>query len=92
MAVRVRNKGQVTIPAEVRAAAHIQEGTLVEFSVTDKGILMSPKVQVLVDPEDAWFFSPEWQAQHREAVAELERGEGEVDESTEDFLDTLDKG
>lgn len=91
MAVRVRNKGQVTIPADVREAAHIEVGTLVEFSVTDKGILMRPKVQVLVDPEDAWFFSPEWQEKHRQALAELEHGEGEVYESSEDFLDALDK-
>ena len=88
----IRGKGQVTIPAEVREAAQMDEGTVVEFKITDDGVLMQPKVQVLVDPEDAWFYSADWQERHREAVAEIERGEGELDESAEDFLSALDKG
>jgi len=87
----VRNKGQVTIPAEVREAAQLDEGTLVEFTVTDDGVLMKAKVQVLVDPKDAWFYSPAWQESHREAVGQIERGEVEPDGSTEDFLGALDK-
>lgn len=50
---------------------------------------MQPKVQLLMDPEDAWFYSAEWQERHREAIAEVERGEGELHESTEDFLAAL---
>lgn len=88
----VRNKGQVTIPVEVRQAAQIEEGTVVEFTVTNAGVLMQPKVQVLVDPDDAWFYSSEWQQVHRQAVAELERGEGTFHKSTEEFLSALDKG
>jgi AbrB family looped-hinge helix DNA binding protein len=87
----VRNKGQVTIPAEVREAAHLDEGTLVEFTVTEDGVLMKAKVQVLVDPEDAWFYSPAWQKRHREAIGQVERGDVEPDGSTEDFLGALDK-
>lgn len=88
----VRSKGQVTIPADVREAARIGEGTVVEFTVTDNGVLMQPKVQVLVDPEDAWFYSSAWQERHREAVAAIARGEGESHESSEDFLNALDQG
>jgi AbrB family looped-hinge helix DNA binding protein len=88
---RIRNKGQITIPAEVREAARVDEGTVVEFTVTDTGILMEPKVQVLVDREDAWFYTPEWQKRHREAVEQVEGGKGELHESTGDFLDSLDR-
>jgi AbrB family looped-hinge helix DNA binding protein len=88
---KVRNKGQVTIPAEVREAAQLEEGTVVEFTVTPDGVLLKPKVQVLVDPEDAWFYSSAWQERHREAVTQIERGEGAVHESTDDFLTALDQ-
>lgn len=87
----VRNKGQVTIPASVREAFDIAEGTIVEFTVTDEGVLMKPKIEVLVDPADAWFYSSAWQKEHRAAVAELERGEGEAHESGDAFLGALDK-
>ena len=91
MAVKIRGKGQVTIPAHVREAAQLAEGTVVEFVVTDAGVLMQPKVEVLVDPEDAWFYSPEWQTTHGAAVAELDLGGGTVHKSDEDFLDALSK-
>jgi AbrB family looped-hinge helix DNA binding protein len=87
----VRNKGQVTIPADVREAAHLEEGTIVEFTVTDDGVLMKAKVQVLVDPEDVWFYSAAWQERHREAIGQVERGDVEPDGSTKDFLGALDK-
>jgi len=89
MAVKVRGKGQVTIPAHVREAAHLTEGTVVEFVVTDAGVLMQPKVEVLVDPEDAWFYGEEWQTTHGAAAAELDRGEGTAHKSDEGFLDAL---
>ncbi len=87
----VRNKGQVTIPAEVREAAQLDEGTLVEFTVTEDGVLMKAKVQVLVDPEDAWFYSQAWQKRHREAIGQVERDDVKPDGSTEDFLGALDQ-
>ncbi len=84
----VRGKGQVTIPSEVRAAARIEEGTVVELTVTEDGVLMRPKV--LVDADDAWFFSAAWQSGERTATAELEAGEGIVYESEDAFLSSLD--
>ena len=85
---RVRQKGQVTIPTEVREAAHIDEGTVVEFRVVDDGVLMKPKT--LVDAQDAWFWSPAWQEGEREATAQFEAGEGQTYGSDEEFLAALD--
>ncbi len=42
------------------------------------------------DQQDAWFFSPAWQAGEREASAELAAGEGTVHQSEDDFLASLD--
>ncbi|MDG7016436.1 MAG: AbrB/MazE/SpoVT family DNA-binding domain-containing protein [Nitrososphaerota archaeon] len=38
--VRVKRKGQVTIPVEVREALGIQEGSVLEVRVDGKGIVM----------------------------------------------------
>lgn len=66
---KVRSKGQVTIPSEIREQAQIEEGTILDFVVTDAGILMRPKL--VVDAEDAWFWSKAWQEGEREAEAEM---------------------
>ena len=46
----VREKGQVTIPAHVRRAAHIDEGAVLEFELVPEGVLIRP-VRVVDDVE-----------------------------------------
>lgn len=42
LAVRVQEKGQVTIPLEMRRRLGLKKGDLVTFVETDKGILIQP--------------------------------------------------
>ncbi len=42
LAVRVQEKGQVTIPLEIRRRLGLKKGDLVTFVETDKGILIQP--------------------------------------------------
>jgi hypothetical protein len=42
------------------------------------------------DPDQAWFWSPEWQAAEREAEADLAAGRVERFDSAEAFLASLD--
>ncbi len=42
LAVRVQEKGQVTIPLEIRRRLGLKKGDLVAFVETDKGILIQP--------------------------------------------------
>jgi len=85
--VRVRGKGQLTIPPEIRAAAHLEEGDPVEFEVVEDGILLRPKK--VIDASQAWFWTPEWQAKEREADEDIAAGRGERFESDEEFLAAL---
>ena len=84
----VRKKGQVTIPAAVRKAAHLEEGDLVEVEMTTEGILLRPRK--LIDATQAWFWTPAWQAGVRVAAEELEAGRGERFETGEDLLSALE--
>ncbi len=40
--VKVRRAAQITLPREIRQAAHLEEGDYLEAKVTDSGILLRP--------------------------------------------------
>lgn len=41
---KIRDRGQLTIPAEVRRAAELDEGAVVEFEVVEEGVLLRPQI------------------------------------------------
>src|SRR5438874_8209305 len=83
----LRAKGQLTLPEEIRAAAQLQEGDLLEAEITEDGILLRP--QKVIDATQAWFWTPEWQAGEREADGQEAAGLGETFNSGEEFLAAL---
>jgi antitoxin PrlF len=84
----MRKKGQLTIPADIREAAHLEEGDPVEVELTAEGILIRPRK--IIDATQAWFWTPTWQAGEAEAAAEIARGDARVFESGDDFLASFD--
>jgi AbrB family looped-hinge helix DNA binding protein len=83
----LRAKGQLTLPEEIRAAARLEEGDLLEAEITEEGILLRP--QKVIDATQAWFWTPQWQQGEREADADLAAGRAQTFNSGEDFLDAL---
>ena len=83
----VRGKGQITIPTDVRKAAHLEEGDPVEVEIVPEGILIRP--HKVIDATQAWFWTPAWQAGEREASEQLARGEVREFASGEEFLAAL---
>ena len=86
---RVRGKGQITLPREIRDAAHLEEGDPIEFEITAHGILMRPKK--VIDASQAWFWTPEWQAGEREADADIAAGRVTTYLTAEEFLASLEE-
>lgn len=86
--ITVRRNGSVTIPADIRRAARLAEGDVLEVEMTSDGILLRPKK--VIDPTQAWFWEPAWQAGEREADAEAAAGGGERFESDAEFLAALE--
>jgi len=84
----VRAKGQVTIPADIRQAARLEEGDPVELEIVADGILLRP--MKLIDASQAWFWTPEWQEGERQADAEIAAGLGMRFESDEEMIAFLD--
>src|SRR5262249_1298058 len=50
--VKVKEKFQITLPAELREALHLAVGDLLEATIQDNVIVLKPKV--VVDREEAW--------------------------------------
>ena len=64
----VTAKGQITLPDDVRRAAHLEVGDLLDAEITAEGILLRP--QKVIDSSQAWFWTSNWQAGEREADAD----------------------
>jgi AbrB family looped-hinge helix DNA binding protein len=85
----VRSKGQITLPREVREAAHLEEGDPVEVVVVDEGILLRPKK--VIDSTQAWFWTPSWQGGEAEAEADIAAGRVSIFKSDDEFLASLNE-
>jgi antitoxin MazE len=69
----LRNKGQVTVPQEIRNLLGAVEGDDLLFSTDDAGRVMISRAQT-IDPDQAWFWNERWQRMEREAQADLDSG------------------
>ncbi|MFZ6003335.1 MAG: AbrB/MazE/SpoVT family DNA-binding domain-containing protein [Actinomycetota bacterium] len=83
----LRAKGQLTLPEEIRSAAHLEEGDLFDAELTDEGILLRPRK--VIDATQAWFWTTEWQAGEREADADRAAGRVETFDSEDGFKAAL---
>ena len=83
----LRAKGQLTLPDDIRKAAHLETGDLLEAELTPDGILLRP--QKLIDATQTWFWTPEWQAGERRADEDAIAGRSESFASGEEFLEAL---
>jgi AbrB family looped-hinge helix DNA binding protein len=86
---RIRGKGQVTLPDNIRRAVNLTEGDYLEVSVSGGAIVMRPKK--LIDADQAWFWSQDWQQGEREASEDITAGRTRQFASAGEFLDTLDE-
>jgi len=83
--VKITRNGVVTIPAHFRKALGLNEGDYVRAEMKDGAIIFKP-VEI-VDAEDAWFYTREWQK--GEAEVDLERAEGKVAGPFDDVEDAI---
>jgi AbrB family looped-hinge helix DNA binding protein len=85
--MKVRPKGQITLPDAIRKAARLSEGDYLEVSVEAGTIVMRPKK--LIDADQAWFWTDEWQKGEREASRDIARGRVRRGATGDEFIDTL---
>jgi AbrB family looped-hinge helix DNA binding protein len=69
---KITRNYQVSIPKNVRDALGLTEGDYLEVEERDGEIVMIP--QRLIDADQAWFWTPEWQAGEREVEEDIRAG------------------
>lgn len=85
----LRAKGQLTLPDEIRKAARLEEGDLLEAELTPDGILLRP--QKIIDATQAWFWTADWQAGEREVDRQRQEGRGQVFRSSDELVEAIDR-
>jgi antitoxin PrlF len=86
--VILRKKNIMTIPRDIADRMHLVEGD--EFIVTEEEgrIVLTPALSIPAD--QAWFWTPTWQARIAEAEADRLAGNTTVYASEQEFLAALD--
>jgi len=85
----IRTKGVVTIPQEIRQQVDLHEGDEVIFTVEDGKVVVTPAA--VIPRDQAWFWTPAWQAKEAEAEADLASGRFVRHTTDDDFLTSLDE-
>jgi antitoxin PrlF len=86
----LRKNAQLTVPAQVRATLHIEEGDEVEFQVTESGEVML-RGMTSIPADQRWFWTEQWQAGEREASEQIARGEVTHHDDVDDLFNDLNK-
>jgi len=88
--VKVRRCSQITLPWLIRKKYHIDEGDYLELEEKDGTLVLKPVK--IVHPEQAYFYSKEWQRDKEEADKDIAEGKmlGPFD-TIEDFAQPLEK-
>lgn len=87
---KVQRNFQVTIPSEIRTKAHLKVGDLIDFEVTEEGILIKP--MEAIERNQAWFWSKKWQEEEKKVEKDFEKGNVLESSNVESFLEELEKG
>ena len=87
---RLRARGQVTLPPEIRDRLGIHDGDDVVFYVAESGQIVVEPVRA-IDPEQAWFWTERWQKMEREAQADIDAGRVHTYDSVEEAIAALEK-
>jgi len=86
---RLRVKGQVTIPVEIRNILGAEEGDELVFMADENGRVTIERVQI-IPPEQAWFWSERWQRLEKEVQQDFETNKTHLFESFEQAKKFLD--
>jgi len=86
--VKLRARGQVTLPRFIREKLHIEEGSLVLIKIVENAVVMVP--QETVDKDQSWFRQERWQKLEAEAEEDIRKGRVESFDSVKELFDEIE--
>ncbi len=86
--VRLRARGQVTLPSFIREKLSLKDGSLVLAKVVNQTSVLIP--QEIVDKEQLWFWREKWQKLEAEAEEDIGKGRVKSFHSVEELFDEIE--
>jgi AbrB family looped-hinge helix DNA binding protein len=86
---KIQRNFQITIPSEIRKKASIKVGDLVDFEVTEEGIIIKP--QETIDRSQNWFWSKKWQSEEKKVEDDFRKKRVLKSKNVNSFLKDIDK-
>ena len=86
--IRVREKGQITLPLYIRKKLNLNQGDLVLAKIEENAIVLVP--QETIDKDQAWFWTERWQKLEAEAETDIRSGKVKSFENVEDLFDEIE--
>jgi len=72
MVLHIRHNFQITLPVLLRKRLGLSVGDILDTTVKEGKIVITPKK--IIDADQAWFWSKEWQKGEKEARQDLKTG------------------
>lgn len=85
---RLRPKGQITVPTEIRSRLEAEEGDELVFWIDEHGRVVIECARV-IPPDQAWFWNERWQRLERQVQQDIEAGKTHRFDSAENALGFL---
>ena len=87
--LKVKKRGQVTIPHYLRKKLNIANGDYVKIDEIENGVVLRP-IKV-INPDQEYFYTKEWQKGEAQADKDIEKGKiAGPFESAEDLIKDLE--
>ncbi len=89
MITKLRERSQVTLPAEIVKKLDLKAGDNLEITLEEDKIVIKPVV--VIDRSQSWFWSKDWQAKEKEVEADIKSGRIRKAKGFKDLIEKLEK-
>ena len=85
--VKVSRNGEVVLPPAIRKSLRIRAGDIVQIKQVGRSLVVTPKK--VLDKDQSYYWSAEWQAAEREADADIAACRTKKFDRVEDLIKEL---
>ncbi|MEA2015758.1 MAG: AbrB/MazE/SpoVT family DNA-binding domain-containing protein [Actinomycetota bacterium] len=89
MVTKLRERSQITLPAEIVKELNLKTGDNLEISLEEGRIVIKPVL--VIDRSQLWFWSKDWQAKEKEVEEDIRSGRVHKARGLKDLKEKLDK-
>jgi antitoxin MazE len=87
--IKVREKGQITLPVFIRKSLDLTKGSIVLAKIVDNSVVLIP--QRTIDKDQIWFWTERWQKLETEAEKDIRKGRVKTFNSVEELFDEIEE-